>query len=60
ILLEPFIILDGTNKGEVDGFKREWPGDTFCTQEVLDSLQKRGLINIDQKFVRKFGLLPFE
>jgi 4-hydroxy-3-polyprenylbenzoate decarboxylase len=60
IVLNPFIVIDGTNKSEVDGFNREWPGDTFCTKEVLDSLQERGLIDIDDKFIRKFGLLPFD
>ena len=59
ITLEPFITVDGTNKSEVDGFNREWPGDTFCTKEVLDSLQERGLIDIDNTFIKKFGLLPF-
>jgi len=60
ILLEPFIAVDGTNKSEVDGFNREWPGDTFCTKEVLDSLQERKLIDIDEAFIKKFGLLGFE
>ena len=60
IITKPFIIIDGTNKSEVDGFNREWPGDTFCTKEVLDSLQERGLINIDETFIKKFGLLPFK
>ncbi len=60
VILEPFIIIDGTNKSEVDGFNREWPKDTHCTKEILDSLQKRGLIDIDEKFIKKFGLLPFE
>ena len=59
IITKPIIIIDGTNKSEVDGFEREWPGDTFCTKEVLDSLQERGLIDIDEAFIRKFGLLPF-
>ncbi len=59
IVLEPFIAIDGTNKSEVDGFKREWPKDTHCTKEVLDSLQKRGIIDIDNEFIKKFGLLPF-
>jgi len=59
IILEPFIVVDGTNKSEVDGFTREWPGDTFCTKETLDSLQERGLIDIDKAFIKKFGLLPF-
>ncbi len=60
VKLEPFIAVDATNKGDVDGFKREWPGDTFCTKSVLDDLQKKGLIDIDEKFIKKFGLLPFK
>ena len=59
VLLEPFIIVDATNKSEVDGFTREWPGDTFCTKEVLDRLQEKGLIAIDETFIKKYGLLPF-
>jgi len=59
VVLEPFIAVDATNKGDVDGFEREWPGDTFCTKEVLDSLQGKGLIDIDETFIKKFGLLPF-
>jgi 4-hydroxy-3-polyprenylbenzoate decarboxylase len=59
VVLEPFIAVDATNKGDVDGFEREWPGDTFCTKEVLDSLQEKGLIDIDEKFIKKFGLLPY-
>jgi len=60
VLLEPFIAVDGTNKSDVDGFEREWPKDTHCTKEVLDSLQKRGLIDIDDDFIKRFGLLGFE
>ena len=59
IILNPFIIIDGTNKSTLDGFNREWPKDTHCSKEVLENLQKRGLINIDENFIRKFGLLPF-
>jgi len=59
IVLKPFIIVDGTNKSEVDGFTREWPGDTCCTKETLDSLQERGLIDIDDAFIKRFGLLEF-
>ena len=59
IILKPFIAIDATNKNEVDGYEREWPGDTFCTKEVLDRLQEKGLIDIDEAFVKKFGLLPF-
>jgi len=59
VILEPFIIVDGTNKSEVDGFNREWPKDTHCSKNILDDLQKRGLINIDKEFIKKFGLLAF-
>ncbi len=59
VKLEPFIMVDATNKSGVDGFTREWPGDTFCTKEVLDMLQEKGLIDIDDAFIRKYGLLPF-
>ncbi|GIT99473.1 menaquinone biosynthesis decarboxylase [Sulfurovum sp. TSL1] len=59
VILKPFIAIDGTNKSEVDGYEREWPGDTFCTKEVLDGLQEKGLIDIDEAFIKKFGLLPF-
>ena len=60
VTLEPFICLDGTNKNAYDDYDREWPGDTFCTKEVLDDLQQKGLIDIDEAFIRKFGLLPFK
>ncbi len=60
VRLKPFICIDGTNKNELDGFEREWPGDTHCTKEVLDRLQAMGVIDIDEAFIRKFGLLPFE
>jgi len=59
VILKPFIAIDATNKSEIDGFKREWPGDTFCTKEVLEKLQSQGVIEIDDKFIKRFGLLPF-
>lgn len=60
IVLEPFIAIDGTNKDKHDRYEREWPGDTFCTKEVLERLKEKGVIDIDEAFIRKFGLLPFE
>jgi 4-hydroxy-3-polyprenylbenzoate decarboxylase len=59
IELYPFIFIDGTNKSEVDGFYREWPGDALCTKEVLESLKDRGLVEYDDEMIRKFGLLEF-
>ena len=57
--LKGFIAIDATNKNLMDGYKRQWPGDTFCTKEVLERLQQKGLIDIDETFIKKFGLLPF-
>ena len=59
ILLEPFIVIDATNKGEMDGYEREWPGDTLCDEEVLRGLEAKGLIETDEAFIKKFGLLDF-
>jgi 4-hydroxy-3-polyprenylbenzoate decarboxylase len=60
IKLKSFIAIDATNKNELDGFEREWPDDTHCTKEVLDTLKQKGIIDIDDAFIKKFGLLPFE
>ena len=60
IKLKSFIAIDATNKNELDGFEREWPDDTHCTKDVLDTLKQKGIINIDDEFIKKFGLLPFE
>jgi 4-hydroxy-3-polyprenylbenzoate decarboxylase len=57
VRLEPFIVVDGTNKTVVDGYDREWPGDTLCTPTVMDDLRARGLIDIDEDFVRRWGLV---
>lgn len=59
VRVKPIIMVDATNKSTLDGYEREWPGDTFCTKSVLDDLQKKGLIDIDEAFIKKFGLLPF-
>jgi len=48
--------IDGTNKGVLDGFEREWPGDVNCTLDVLESLQKRGVLEIEDNLIHKFQL----
>jgi len=58
VRLTPFIAIDGTNKDERDGFIREWPGDTWCTKSVIDALKSKGVLDIDERFIRRFGLLP--
>ena len=59
IVTTPFIAIDATNKNTLDGYTREWPGDTLCDKETLENLSKKGLIDIDDAFVRKYGLLEF-
>jgi len=59
IILEPFIAVDGTNKNHLDGFEREWPKDANCTKEVLDRLQELKVIDIDDEFIKRFGLMDF-
>ena len=55
-IYDDFIALDATNKSELDGFTREWPGDVECTKEVIKDLKNRNLIDIDEKFIEKFQL----
>jgi len=60
IILEPFILIDATNKNHLDGFTREWPGDTLCDANVLKNLKERGLVEYNEALIRKWGLLEFE
>jgi 4-hydroxy-3-polyprenylbenzoate decarboxylase len=57
VVLEPFIAVDASNKDTRDGYDREWPGDTLCSRDVLDRLQAKGVIDIDEAFIEKWGLL---
>ncbi len=50
------VAIDGTNKGEIDGFEREWPGDVECTKGVLDDLCTRGILSLDESLLHKFQL----
>ncbi len=48
--------IDATNKNKLDGFERRWPGDVDCTKEVIQDLRDRGLLDIDELFIRKYHL----
>ncbi|MFA7083582.1 MAG: menaquinone biosynthesis decarboxylase [Arcobacteraceae bacterium] len=50
------ICLDATNKNSFDNFKRRWPDDVNCTKEIIDSLVKRGIIEVDEAFEKEFRL----
>jgi len=53
---EHSICVDATNKNILDNFKRRWPDDVDCTTSVLDSLQERGIIDINDAFKKKWQL----
>ena len=56
VYINGFVGIDGTNKNSLDGFERRWPGDVNCDIGVLESLQQRGLIDIDEEFMSRFYL----
>jgi len=56
VISDEILFVDGTNKNALDGFEREWPGDVECTPKVLESLNKRGLIDLDDTLIHKFQL----
>ncbi len=53
-LEEEFIGIDATNKSSIDGYTREWPGDTDCDQKILESLIKRGLITNNKELLKHY------
>ena len=46
IFIDEIVGIDGTNKSKIDGFTREWPDDVNCDKETIESLRKKGLIEI--------------
>lgn len=53
-LNEEFIGINGTNKGELEDYKREWPGDTDCDPDVIKSLMDRGLLTVNEEFLKHY------
>ncbi len=49
--------VDATNKNSYDNFKRRWPDDVVCTKSVLEDLIKREIIDIDDEFIKYWGLV---
>lgn len=50
--------VDATQKGECDGHVREWPKDTNCHPQVIESLKAKGLLNdIDEAFLTRYRIL---
>ena len=55
-VLSDIVYIDGTNKNSLDGFERRWPDDVTCTSEVVESLKKRGLWDLDNKLEALYEL----
>ena len=53
-LEDEYIGIDATNKSVIDGYTREWPEDTDCDQEIIKSLQERGLITQNKELLKKY------
>ncbi|MGB3751843.1 MAG: menaquinone biosynthesis decarboxylase [Arcobacteraceae bacterium] len=51
------VSIDATNKNTHDNFQRRWPDDVVCTKSVIDDLRDRKIIDIDDAFIQKWGLL---
>lgn len=52
------VFIDGSAKGECDGYTRGWPKETLCSQAVIKSLRQKGLLeDIDEAFLERFGIL---
>ncbi|QCD52422.1 menaquinone biosynthesis decarboxylase [Campylobacter sp. RM16192] len=50
------ICIDATPKSKLDGYTREWPKQTDCTREVVNSLIERGIVENDEKLFNKFEI----
>ncbi|MRI59011.1 MAG: menaquinone biosynthesis decarboxylase [Epsilonproteobacteria bacterium] len=58
VRLKPFIMIDGTNKDpKLDDFPREWPPDVVCDREVIERLREQGLLDVDEEFLRRYGVV---
>ena len=51
------ICIDATNKNKLDNFLRRWPDDVVCTKSVIDDLRERKILDIDEQFIKKWGIL---
>ena len=51
------VCIDATNKNSHDNFQRRWPDDVVCTSSVVEDLRKRNIIDIDDSFIKYWGLI---
>lgn len=53
-LQKDFIVIDATNKSLLDRYTREWPDDTDCDQNIIKSLQERGIITNNKELLKHY------
>ena len=53
---EKSVFVDCTDKGALEGYGKEWAVETDCTESVIQSLRARGLIDVDDAFLRAFQI----
>lgn len=53
---EKSVFVDCTDKGALEGYNKTWAIETDCTEEVIESLRARGLIDVDDAFLRAFQI----
>ena len=58
LVTQNLVFVDASDKGKLEGHLREWPLDTNCNAEVIESLRQKGLLQgIDEAFLERFGIL---
>jgi len=57
VWVEDIIGIDATVKTSIDGYKRKWPSDVFCDKQVISRLAKKGIIKIDENFIKKYQII---
>lgn len=56
LILDDLVCIDATDKGICDGYTREWPLETDCSPEVIQSLKERGIIDVSEEFLHHFHI----
>ncbi len=56
-IVDTTIYLDATKKTAADGYHREWPDDTDCTQSVIEDLRARGILEVSDSLLEKYQII---
>lgn len=56
VIIDERICIDATEKSALDGYERKWPKEISCSQEILDELIGRNLIENDRQFFKKYEI----